>query len=399
MKLCRRIRLAFTACVLSAMAGASGAAPAGSAPQVMAAMKPLPAGVGGSIDTLMAFAGSPDTPFQPDSVIPLVEFVRTACVTDSGWELPARDGAAGSAYIVKIKAALPHYLALNFDPAIPDYAVFPSALRYSGSLDSQAMQRAYASIRLGPTGSLQYVTGRMVGMEEITPNPESGSYFSYTNARVFLRGKVGGQDVLFSCAETLAPSTFSNRGVPVGPPDQALFYYSEKPGLNLTGMTWMLSQIRRSTTLSVYIALNSNETAVATFAWLNAGWKGLNVTRAGHILNSQKNTLDFSRRIAEDPGVSAPAVAALVDAVNAMPPAAVDQDYERYLAHVRSWCDKSKRPEFCHAALLKNLYDPQATQSIPLSHRRALIVQERLRILMHMPTWSGGAKANTLALR
>jgi len=360
-------------------------------------MRSFPLEAQGSVDTLLAFAAAPGASFTPCTVKPLVDFVRQACVTDSGWEMPKRDGAAGSAYVVTIKVPLSQYLALNFHPGIPDYAVFPAALRYSTCLNSNDMQQAYACIETGPTGTLPFVTARMTGMEEITPNPESGCYFSYTNSRVFLRCKVEDRDVLFSCSGTLSPSTFSNRGVPIGPLDQALFYYSEKPGLNLTGMTWLLSQISRSTTLSVYIALSSNETAVATFAWLNAGWRGLNVTRANHILNTQITTLDYSRRIAQHSHVSAPLIASIVETVNAMSPAAVDVDYEKYLTYVRLWRDSDKMPPFKYGSLLKNLYDPKATAAIPLPQRRALLIQERVRVLMDIPTWSNPVDNGALA--
>ncbi len=373
--------------LLIATSGASGKEPVTISKDIVGSMQPFPEAARGSMEALLAFAAKPFTNFSPESVKPLVDFVCQASAEDSGWELPKRDGAAGSAYVVKVKTSLPQYLALNFHPGIPDYAVFPSALRYSASLNSSTMQCAYACIEAGPTGTLPYVTARMTGMEEITPNPESGCYFAYTNSRIFLRCKVAGQEAVFSCAETVSPSSFSNRGVPVGPLDQALFYYSGKPGLNLTGMSWMRSQICHSSTLSVYIALNSNETAVATFAWLNAGWKGMNVTRACHILNSQINTLDFSRRIAQHPKVSASLIASLVDAVETMSPAAVDVEYEKYLAYVRSWRDSSQK-KFCYASLLRDLYDPKQTQAIPLSHRRALLVQERVRVLIDLPTWS-----------
>jgi len=382
--------------LLTAITGTSGKEPVTISKDIVGSMQPFPSEAKGSVDTLLSFAATPGTHFSPDAVKPLVDFVCQASAEDSGWEMPKRDGAAGSAYVVKVKTSLPQYLALNFHPGIPDYAVFQSALRYSACLNTNTMQYAYDCIATGPTGSLPYVTARMTGMEEITPNPESGCYFSYTNERVFLRCKVAGQEALFSCAETVAPSTFSNRGVPVGPLDQALFYYSGKPGLNITGMSWMRSQISRSTTLSVYIALSSNETAVATFAWLNAGWKGMNVTRACHILNSQKNTLDFSRRIAQHPNVSAALLASIVKAVDTMAPAAVDREYEKYLTYVRTWRDR-KQKNFCYAALLQDLYDPKATQEIPLSHRRALLVQERIRALMDLPTWSTASSAEMVA--
>ena len=383
--------------VLATCTGSVGVS-AATSEDIVAGMRPLPEATRGALDTLFTFTRTPQCAFSPESVKPLVAFIRQACVTDSGWELPKREGAAGSAYIVKVSTSLPQYLALNFHPGIPDYAVFPAALRYSTCVNSHEMQQAYDCIGAGLTGALPYVSARMTGMEEITPNPESGCYFSYTNSRVFLRCKVDNQDVLFSCAETLAPSTFSNRGVPVGPLPQALFYYSEKPGLNLTGMTWMLSQIIRSQTLSVYIAVNSNETAVATFAWLNAGWKGMNVTRATHILNTQITTLNFSRRIAQHPKVSAPAIAALVADVMAMSPTDVDADYTKYLTYVRTWRDK-KNSEFYYSSLLKDLYDPKTTQAMPLSHRRALLVQERIRTLMDSPSWSNMADAATVAFK
>ena len=370
---------------------------AASSRDIVAAMRPFPVEARGPVDALFAFAADPRVTFIPSEVTPLVDFVRNACVVDSGWELPARDGAEGAAYVVRVKVPLAQYLALNFDPGIPDYAVFPASLRYSACLDSNDMQRAYACIGTCPTGTQAYVSARLTGTEEITPNPESGSYFSYTNSRVFLRCKVEGRDVLFSCSETTSPSTFSSRGVPVGPLGNALFFYSEKPGLNMRGMTWMLSQITRSTTLSIYIALSSNETAVTTFAWLNAGWKGLNVTRSSHILNSQINTLDFSRRIAQDPHVSASRIASIVDTVNGMSPAAIDADYDKYLAYVRVWRDNDKKGLFQYGSLLRELYEQKTAQSIPLSYRRALVVQEQVRALMGIPTWSTGTGGGVLA--
>jgi len=357
-------------------------------------LNPFPVEAKSAMDSLFAFAAESNTTFSPDRTDPLVKFVRDACTTDSGWELPKRNDAAGSAYIVKIKVPLQQYLTINFHPGIPDYAVFPACLRYSAGLNSNEMARAYACIANGPTGTQTYATGRMTGFEEITPNPESGGYFSYTNARTFLRCHVAGQEVLFSCSETTGPSTMSNRGVLVGSLEQALFYYSGQPGLNLTGMKWMLSQINHSTTLSVYIALNSNETAVATFAWLDAGWNGINVTRACHILNSQRNTLDFSRRIAENPGITAPLLASLISTVDKMTEAAVNAEYEKYLLYVRTYRDNEPKGRFVRGSILQDLYDAKTAQDLPMPYRRALLIQERVRVLLGVATWSTGTETS-----
>jgi len=360
-----------------------------SAKEILDAMRPLPPGAEISIDHLFAFAATPPRlAFNPAREVALVNFVAKACGEDSGWKPASRAGAEGAAYVVTIDAPLSRYLQLNFNPGIPDYAVFPASLRYSTCADSNAMSCVYSAINTGPTGALQVVTGRVTGREEITPNPESGSYFSYTTSRVFIRGAVGGRDVLFSCAETTGPSTLSNRGVLVGPLDQALFYYSEKPGLNLSGMTWMTSQIMHSTTLSVYIALTSNTTAVASFAWLNAGWKGLNVTRSKHILNSQKTTLDFSRKIAQDQRITPEGLTTLVSTVAAMPDSRVNGDYGKYLGYVKAERERCKSGLFAPSSLLEDLYDEKASESIAQPYRRALVIQERVRGLLGIPTWS-----------
>lgn len=373
--------------VLAACAGASAKPVEPPGPPELT-LKPFPLESKSAMDSLFAFAANSNSTFSPAMTEPLVKFVREACTTDSGWELPKRNNAAGSAYIVKIKVPLQQYLTINFHPGIPDYAVFPACLRYSAGLNSNEMARAYACIANGPTGTQTYATGRMTGFEEITPNPESGGYFSYTNARTFLRCRVAGQDALFSCSETTGASTMSNRGVLVGSLEQALFYYSGQPGLNLTGMKWMLSQINRSTTLSVYIALSSNETAVATFAWLDAGWNGINVTRASHILNSQRNTLDFSRRIAEHPGITAPLLAELIATVDKMSDAAVNAEYEQYLLFVRTFRDNEPKGRFVRGSILQDLYDDKTAQSLPMPYRRALLIQERVRVLLGVATWS-----------
>lgn len=367
-----------------------------SAAEILDNMRPFPDSAKAAVDQLFAFAASPDRKaFDPAAETNLVDFVTRACIKDSGWKLPPRAGAEGAAYVVTIAAPLQHYLDLNFNPGIPDYAVFPASLRYSTCPDEKTMQQVYASISAGLTGTLQYVTGKLSGMEEITPNPESGSYFSYTTSRTFLRCKVAGRDVLFSCAETTGPSTLSNRGALVGALDHGLFYYSEKPGLNVAGMTWMTSQIFHSTTLSIYIALNTRETAVANFAWLNAGWKGLNVTRALHILNSQKTTLDFSRKIAEHPQITPAALATMVSEIQGLSETHVNADYEKYLTYVRFWRDRTKAGFFSARNLLHDLYDAKVNDAITQPYRRALLVQERVRTILGIPTWSApGAMAS-----
>ena len=366
----------------------SQAAVAGGATESALALKPFPPALRPVVDRIFAYAEGRTNAFTPADTKPLVDFVREASRTDSAWELPELAGAAGSAYVVTVKAPLQRYLELNFHPRIPDYAVFPTALRYSACLDCREMTQAYAAIMAGPTGSQTYATSHLTGWEEITPNPESGGYFAYTNSRTFIRCAIEGREALFSCSHTLAPSSLSNRGILVGPLDQALYYYSEKPGLNLTGMTWVLSQITRSTTLSIYLATGSNELAVANFAWLNAGWKGMNVTRASHILNSQHRSIDFSRRIALAEELTPPAIASLVETIAAMPDPAVNAEYARYLAYVQRWRDNDRKGLFGRCSVLQELYSPRTNDLLPMSYRRALIVQERVRSILGMPSWS-----------
>ena len=124
------------------------------AAEINAQMRPFPAAAWASVDRLFSFVATPlQQPFNPTEATALVDFVTQACGADSGWKLPPLASAEGAAYVVTIAAPLQHYLDLNFNPGIPDFAVFPASLRYSACMDRKAMQQAYACIGMGPTGA------------------------------------------------------------------------------------------------------------------------------------------------------------------------------------------------------------------------------------------------------
>jgi len=80
-----------------------------------------------------------------------------------------------------------------------------------------------------------------------------------------------------------SPSSYSKRGIPVGPPEDALFYFSDKEGVNLTGLKWVKSQMYVSRTISIYVKAPKNQTAVMIFSWLAAGWNQINISKTYQI--------------------------------------------------------------------------------------------------------------------
>ncbi|NLF38739.1 hypothetical protein GX586_04800 [bacterium] len=362
---------------------------------VAAAAQALPDAVEASLTYLWDFMATTNAAFDPARVEAVVSFIATQPTNESDWVPASRGGADGSACIVSLPCALERILALSYEPGIPDYALYAAVLRHSAEVDATEVTDAYAQCAVPAwTDAVALVTRKYLCTEEITPNPESGTYYTYTNVRQMVRCMVGTYDTLFSFTQMLGPSSLSKRGAPVGPPENGLFYFSEKPGISLPGLVWLQSQIRSSRTVTLYIGTGSNSTAFCAFTWMNAGWRGLNVTRSSNILNTQKASMHLIRRIAGTPAATSSNVAAIVRTALAMPASDVNKEYEKYCAYVKEWREKEKGSLLKRVNINVNVntlgavFDPETLLTMPMHYRRALVIQEHVRELLGMPTWS-----------
>jgi len=131
--------------------------------------------------------------------------------------------------------------------------------------------------------------------EIITPDANTGGYYSYNQDRAVavFQGPTG--PVLVSVGCQTQPSEIGRKGCVVGEDSDWNYLYSDEKGLNKTGLGWVDSYMYKAYSIIVFVSDSSTGTIrVGSFKWLNAGWAKVNMVKQSHIINGIKRfTADF----------------------------------------------------------------------------------------------------------
>ena len=354
------------------------------------ALKDVPAGVEQTMSRVLAGIEGPSCTVAFADMTAMVAFVQVQARSNTPWRVARRWAADGAGIMSVSTGDYDHQLELNFSTNAPDYALFPCSLRYTKAVDPAAYLTAYRACIAGRVPTNTCVAASYVAYEETTPNLQSGTSYAYTNLRSMVRANVGGKSVLLSFSSMQGMSGFAIRGLPLGDPQWHLYYYSAKPGTNLRGLNWVKPLMYVSKTLVVYQELSKNEMAVAVFSWLRAGWQGINVTHSHHIYQVLVTVRDTRNQIGCAAAVSAGSLGDIVNRVGAMKDEEVNAQYDLYCDCVKRENDKSGNAltSLVSPGSLRCLYDRKTLDALDQPHRRALLVQERMRELLGTPTWS-----------
>jgi hypothetical protein len=348
----------------------------------------LPDGVITSLDSLFAFAAGTNTHITAAMVQPLADFVSGECRSGKAWKSSGKDIAYGAAIVCVFTNSMQEKLELNYDPVIPDYAMFPCSIRFSETTSDR--QQLFDMLIRRPPASNTFIHASLTMKECNTPNPHSGACYSYTNNKTFIRTSLNDRDIMISLTEMQGTSSVSTRGVPVGPEHDFLYYYSNGEGLTIPGFFWVKSRIYYSQSAVVHVSLASNMVACAAFSWLRAGWGGLNVTRTFHIYAVLQTIIDFQQRLMNSPRVSRENIQNIVREVDTMKEDAINREYGRYCTYVEDYYKKGRGSLIAlrRPTKLASWYDRNTLSQMPQNFRKALIIQERIRQLLGSPTWS-----------
>jgi len=351
---------------------------------------PVPPDVEVAMTRVLDYMNAPRGALTLGDLRPLMRFMRSSAGAQRPW-LPAdRWRAHGAGAVNVLPGPYTQFLELYYSTNVPDYAIFSSALRYSANLDPEHFTRVTRTCVLRDIPLNSFAYGKFLCIEETTPNQQSGTAYHYTNERIFVHANVAGTPIFISFANMVGRSSFGLRGLPVGPPEDHLYYYSKLRGTNMRGLNWVTPVMYASTTLVMHMPLSSNTTAALGFSWVNAGWKGLNVTRSHHIYPIILTAQERKVMLARDPRVTYTSMATLAHRADSLSSAQVNQLYAAYCTYVKQWRDKVPRSltSLYGPTSLRDLYDETALADTDLPHRRALVLQEYVRILLGGPTWS-----------
>lgn len=225
--------------------------------------------------------------FNLEMMIPLLSFVSDSpdpieTIYTSG------DRSNPSAfYRFDVERSLEKIIQYGFNPDISSVLLRPSSVRLSrwSMVDGQKKKLPKLWQHLSDLSSPVIVRG--VEHIEITPDTNSGTYFSYNMNRTFILFKHKGRKVMISLSDQIDKSEVGKKGLILGPDENWDYVYTEEEGINKAGLGWVRSRIYNSNNIMIFYDNNKDGSSVrcAVFNWIKAGWAGLNMVNNQHIYN------------------------------------------------------------------------------------------------------------------
>ena len=320
----------------------------------------------------------------------LRNFVLSEHSKTKAWELKKRWEAEAAATSTVLPYDFQEIIAFNFKTNTPDYAALFPVLRYSTAEKNNNFISVCEKCVFSDSKTNSIEAGSYNCIEYTTPNLQSGACFSYTNTRTLIRGNINGKDILISASRMHSPSSFSTRGISVGPPENNLFYISKKEGINLLGLKWARSQIYVSRTLAIYVEAPNNKTVVMLITWLAAGWNQINITKTLQIYEVLEQTLKSMSETTEKRIEINKSLIKTLTEMESMSNIEINKIYKKYCDYVEKCLKKGAGGTVTskQVKLLKSLYNKKTLETMPMKYRKALILQEKVRGILDKPTWS-----------
>ena len=247
---------------------------------------------------------------DPAQVAALIDFVNTT-PNDTSLTLKERNRMEGVLHTFQIDSSFGHLLEYVYNPDIPAYVTRPSSLQSQQWMTPEIEEKIRHLVdKAEETGKTIFLRGKE--NETITPDTNTGSYYSYNQDRLvsLLPGSSGPRMVSVTLQDQI--SDVGRRGCIVGEDENWDYLYSEKTGLNKIGLGWVDSYMYEAYSVIIYIPDPSTKTVkVGIFKWLNAGWKKINMVQSYHILGGIKRFAADLKGVLESPDL--PAAEEIVD--------------------------------------------------------------------------------------
>ena len=259
---------------------------------------PLPKSVEQDLGVLLDLTLKRNAEVQPQSFQSLLEFVSQA-KGDARDLIPARRyDANGTVLRVTMKTSLSRLMRYCYNPAIPNYLIFPSVLRlggwYRGSDIVDKDPKPW--LQLGKLDNPVALWG--TEYEVNAPDSFGGGYYRYDLNRLIILTKLGGKNVLISVSKQKDKSSVGKKAVILDDGDWS-YFYSGINGLNKGLIGWADTYMYDSASVQVFIEDGPHQTSFMLFKWLRAGWAGMNVVQKDHINEGATRYATAFKRIME----------------------------------------------------------------------------------------------------
>lgn len=332
------------------------------------------------LDVLAKEATNLDKNISCSELEPFVDFVISNAYTGLAWELPCSNGVFGAMAIGVLTNSFEER-KIFCSPLLPDHAVY-STLRFSKELSNKSKTIAEKMFS-APDGVL--TRDFSLNYDIIAPNEVSGAYYCYTNTRIYVQGNVKGRRVMLTGTLMETPSSVSQKGALIDSAYPGLYFYSTEKGLTLPGAGWMETTMDYYRSFTISIELDKDRYAFATLSWLSAGWKGINVLRTHHIYEVLREIIKELQTYGGS-GLNLDELQKSIVAGENLSDDKVEAEYKKYCA----FCEKKAGSSFLSVNMdaYKRIFNKKDLEDLSKELRRALVVQEKVRVLKKTPTWS-----------
>jgi len=258
----------------------------------------VPQPVEQNLTALLAQSQRRGTAINPQDYDALLDYVTMA--KGDGRELvPARRlDANGTVLRVTMKTGLARLMRYCYNPAIPNYLLFPSVLRLSGWYQGSDILTKDPKpwLHLGKSDKPEALWGQEY--EVNTPDSFGGGYYRYDLDRLLILTKHNGKNVLISISKQRNKSTVGKKAV-ILDDGEWNYFYSGINGLNKGLVGWADTYLYDSASVQVFVEDNAHQTTFTLFKWLRAGWAGMNMVQKDHINDGATRYANAFKRIVE----------------------------------------------------------------------------------------------------
>jgi hypothetical protein len=340
-----------------------------------------------SIDYLYHFLDKGGEELDFSSITDLIIFALGDSRQFSGKELGSRYRSTGVYYRFMINAPADKVVTYIYHPEIPRSLVMPSSirLRVKTSKFSPSVYKAWQEFDFSEQKILVL---RGEEFEENTPDLTTGGYYGYTNELMVIIGVHEGNKFLLSVSRQIGISTVGRKGVVIGEDQDWNYFYSDMEGLTLKGLGFINSNIYESYTVSIFHQIENSDqilTRQDMFIWKRAGWCGINMVKAHHIVSGCQRYSQGIKFVLESPLLpSAEELVSMTRSVKGLSEEELRHTlalYDRRLQQLSTHDPVLSRREF--QAIINNrkfLYSMDKEQMV------ALLLKEQLKIRLEKPS-------------
>jgi hypothetical protein len=341
-----------------------------------------------SLDYLLDLVGDQRMAFQPEKVRALLDFIAYQAKPNQEYEMKRRDGLNGACLALNIQARLERILRYVYNPDIPTFTMYPTVVRRSSWRPGSEILTTRRHLWRMPANLTEPVVLRGEEFEEITPNVNSGGYYSYDLERLLILTPFENKAAFISISKQKGPSSVGKKGAAINGGKDWTFVYTREEGLTSGGVGWMDTFMYDSFSITVYIGLKPDRplTRYGVFSWLKAGWAGINVIKSKHIYEGCQRAAHELKRLMEStrlPG--AEKLADKVEEVRSMSDAEMLRKLEP-LSQALADMDES-HPVLSEDEFAEILEQGHYAEKLSREERASLLIKEYLKKMMGKPSF------------